>query len=244
MFDESNELMQQQQDNTAPEQMQQPDNSKEYNFNMMREAREEERRRREDAERRAAQYEQYILEQQRMQQRPKEEPDFNIGDDDYVSGAQIKQLIKHVNSSSINATEKMKREYAEELEKVKKDMAVSSLMQNFKDFYTVVNDKSLEKLSIDHPDIYSSISKNPDIYQRGSSFYKMLKGIPNTSTRNDDYYNRNQEKVGAPRSAVGMAAAPSASPLASLGSGDRRVLSEADRVAVRNRLQATKNKSL
>lgn len=218
---------------TQPQQESTYESTKEYNLRLLRE-------RAEAAERRAAQleYERQVMQQQQQQQQLRTETieDFDVDDDGYIEGRQLKRYVKAFKSE----IEYVKKEHEKKAEELKQSMAMNALQTQYKDFSSVVNEENVRKLQQEYPEIIESIAMNPDVYKRGTSLYNLIKKTNTVSTSN---YAPVKPEIPMPRSAAGVGAAPSQSPLINFQQGDRRILSEADKAAVRKRVEDLKSRS-
>lgn len=217
------------------------ESNKDENFNTLRELRNEERRKREAAEQRARELE-YQLQQRLQEQERKSryvEPDaddeFDIDDDSYLEGKQVKKILSKINKR-LKTTEE---QFKQESQRNAVVNAERALMSEFKDFKEIVTRDNLERLQYEKPSVYRSIMANPDIYDQGYTAYEALKNFKKADPY-EDYDRRIEENRQRPRSAASAAPQVGESPLTRAKDYDRRVLTDADRERIRRNVQAAK----
>lgn len=154
---------------------------KEINFKRLREAKEELER--ENRELRSA-----IESSQKKKEPPKEEEDLLIDDDDIVDGKTVKQLYKEL---------KELKQFRSSYEQEKIASVPDRLRSKFSDFDRVVTAENVEKLKRTEPELYAAITSGSDLYTKGVSAYKTLKGlgiVDDESLNNKDRIEANQKK--------------------------------------------------
>jgi hypothetical protein len=209
------------------------ESSKEINARILRE-------RAEAAERRAAELE-YQIKLQQQQQAPRqvveeEDDGFDISDDAYVEGHQVKKYLKKLNQKVTQAA----RRFEEETQRNAMNYAESSLRNQFNDFEQVVTKENLEKLSRTKAPLFRSIMSNQDIYDRGYSAYEAIKNLGILDNSYEQVDRKLEENRQRPRSAASAPAQTAETPLSRVGDYDRRVLTEERKAQIRRQVEEAK----
>lgn len=207
---------------------------KEINHRILRE-------RAEAAERRAAELE-YQLQ---MQQTPKQQKhvdeddddeDFDISDDSFVEGHQVKKYLKKINQKVVQA----KKQFEEVTKKTAAKYAETNLKTQFADFDNVVTKENLEKLKQTKAPLYRSIMANTDLYDMGYSAYEAIRAMGISNNEYEDLDKRIETNRQKPRASGGASAQVGETPLSRMGNYDRRVLTEEDRARIRRNVEQAK----
>lgn len=193
--------------------------NKEYNMRMMRE-------RMEESDRKLQEYEEKVrmLSQQQQYQQPTQasEPreQFSVADDDIIDGRSWRKYDAEVKDEIRQLKEQIKRQNNDSLS----SQAELRLKSEFPDYFNVVNKENINMLAKIYPDEYQSMLSNGDIYSRGKTAYNMISrfGLIDDTKEVTEKIDKNKNK---PRATGSANSAPSSSPMANLGSYERRVLS-------------------
>jgi len=108
---------------------------------------------------------------------PPQEEEAELSDDDLVEGKHLKRYLQ-----------KLERR----LDEAKAATIPDRLRSKFSDFDRVVTQENVEKLKQAEPELYSSIVSGSDLYAKGVSAYKALKGF---GIVKDDPYASDKERV-------------------------------------------------
>jgi len=133
---------------------------KEYNFQKLRE---KSRQVEEERDYYKKQIEEIVRASQSREE-PQEETS-TVGDEDLIEGRQYKALETQVRELKKHITQK-------ELETIPE-----RLKSRFSDFDDVVTKENIEKLKTTEPELYQSITSGNDLFAKGISAYKTLKGL-------------------------------------------------------------------
>ena len=215
-----------------------PETQKEYNLRILRE-------RAERAEKRLAELESSYQSQPRSpsqpsyQQAPEEQVDEpSIDDESYIEGKQLKKVLKSV-KRELQDTRRLMEEQNRQAYTAATE---ARLRMTFPDFDQVVNADNLKNLQMIHPEDYSSMMANGDLYAKAKTAYNMIKNykIVDEYAEETSRLEANKQK---PRSAASLNAQVSRdeTPLARVGDYDRRILTEEDRERIRQRVNQYKN---
>jgi len=101
------------------------------------------------------------------------EEDYGFDDDDIVEGKVVKELYKKLSN--------LEKRYEQE----KAATIPDRLKTKFADFEQVVSAQNIEKLRLDEPEIFASITSGKDLYAKGVSAYKTLKALG--ISKSEDY---------------------------------------------------------
>jgi hypothetical protein len=198
-----------------------PESSKEQNHRILRE-------RAESAERRLRELEQQMRSSrqeapQKQRYEIVEEDEFDIDDDSYVEGKQVKKLLKKMDQKLRQTTQQF--EQLNQANAVK--YAETNLKAQFADFDSVVTEENLQKLSKSKAPLFRSIMANPDLYDRGYSAYEAIKAAGIT-TSYEEPEAKPEPRRRIPGSAGSAPAQSAETPMMRMGdyqNSDRRVLS-------------------
>lgn len=232
MFSENEQLIEQPTQEVAAQEQapvnQEQNSPSDQNWRLLRD-------RAEAAERRAAQleYERNLELQRRQPVHNEPEEEFNVEDDTYIEGRQLKKYVRSLK----NEIDRIKKDAEVQTERMRNDMAINTLKAQYKDFSQVVNEQSLQELQRRSPSLFDSIARNPDMYKRGEGLYELLK---HNAPSQNSYYAPKPQEVAKPKSAAGIGATPSQSPLVKFTPGERRELSEDYKAEVRRRVEQSK----
>lgn len=139
-----------------------------------------------------------------------------LADDDLVEGRQFNQKMK-------------------DIDQLRNDIAMIAVQQKHQDFYNVVTDEMIEKVSQSKPHLYRSILSNPNIKERCEAMYDVASQLKNAE-KYADQDKRIAENLTKPRNSAIVGPQVSTSPLSTFSDGERRSLSRADKEAVRERV--------
>lgn len=200
------------------------------------------RQRAEAAERRAQDLERMIQmnmsqnQQTTKMQIAEEEDDFNIGDDSYVEGKDLKKYLRSL--------KKEVRDAKKQLEENQRENAISSaeikLKTRYADFDSVVTTDNLRKLEETKPELFRTIYANTNIADRGIAAYEMIKAGGILSEGYQEVDRRLEENKSKPRAAANAAPQSGDTPLARVGDYDRRILSEERKEQLRRQVEEAK----
>lgn len=223
MLVEENEIVEQTQEVVEPPVVVEPERKEQINWREMRD-------RLEEAERRNKKLEEAI--NFRKQEEPEEQFDFD--DDALIDGKHIKKVVSKLNKE-LKETKKQLAEFHEKSTLTTAEIRLNSL-DRFKD---VVSEDNLRRLAQLHPEDYTSIMSNPDVYSRGKTAYNMIKfyGIEKSNPEIDKKITENTQK---PRSVSNASPQKTNTPLATIGEYDRRVMSEDRRLQILRDLEELK----
>ena len=190
----------------------------EYDFAALRRKAEDAERRAEEAERKAQQYE------QSQQSVAQEEDDIAIDNEDYVQAKHVKTSNKNL-KKQLTANEKRVAELEQKIAYFEAKVDTDSL----KEFESVVNDESVQKLAQRYPSDYRSMMLNPNLRERSRTAYNMIKnyGISGPDTRDAD--RRIAENKQKPQLASLVSPQQPASTLAKFTDDGRRIMDDAER---------------
>lgn len=132
-------------------------NDAEYNWAEMRRQRERDR---EELEALKAE-----LNQLKPKEKPKEEDDFGISDDDLLEGRHLKDLKREI------------RALKAELQQKEASTMEERIQMKFPDYNDVVSKDNIEYLKKTEPELAQSISSMQDPYKQAVAAYKLLKTI-------------------------------------------------------------------
>ncbi len=135
----------------------QAENDKEKNFARLRASKEQLER--ENRELRSA------MEVRTNSEKPSEEDDLGIDDDDIVEGKVVRRLY--------NELKNLKSTY----EREKASSIPDRLRSKFSDFEEVVTQENVEKLKHSEPELYATVTSGNDLYAKGVSAYKTMKAL-------------------------------------------------------------------
>lgn len=199
----------------------------------------------EAAERRAKELEYQLRMQQEQQYVPKqkqryeieeEEDDFDIADDSYVEGRQVKKLLKKMDQR-LKMTAKQLEEQAQQ-NAIK--YAESNLKNQFRDFDSIVTEENLEKLKYAKAPLYRSIMANPDLYDRGYSAYEAIRSLGEFNNEYEYIDKKIEDNKKKPISSAAAAPQIQDNPLSRHGDYDRRVLTEQRKEELRKQVATAK----
>jgi hypothetical protein len=211
-----------------------PESSKEQNHRILRE-------RAEAAERKARDLEYQLQMRTQQQEKPvqrdeEDEDDFDISDDSYVEGRQVKKILKKMDQK-IKST---KQQFEEMAQKSALKYAESNLKSQFNDFDSIVTEDNLQKLKDAKAPLFRSIMANPDFYDRGYSAYEAIKSMGIVSSEHDDIDRKIEENNRRPRSSSATAPQTGDTPLSRVGDYDRRILTPERKEQLRKQVEQAK----
>lgn len=233
-----NEILEPQEAIQAKEQPQEAQelSVKEANFISMRRKLRDEEDARLHAERRAFELEQRLNSFQQPLQKPPEDEDIALADDDYVQAKQVKHTQKKFNSKFSDTEKKIAA-----LEEKLAYMEAKSTTDSLKDFEEVVTTENMKLLSKLYPDDYEAISDAKRLSVRSKLAYNMIKlrGIYNeggaqVNTQDlNDRYEANKKK---PQSAAMTSPKAAQTPLTRIDDYGRRIMSDDEAAAIMKNL--------
>lgn len=196
---------------------QRSESSKEQNHRILRERAESAERRLKDLEQQMRSSRQEPAQKQRYE--IVEEDEFDIDDDSYVEGKQVKKLLKKMDQKLRQTTQQF--EQLNQANAVK--YAETNLKSQFEDFDSVVTEENLRKLSKSKGPVFRSIMANPDLYDRGYSAYEAIRAAGITSS-DEEPEVKSEAKRRVPGSAGSAPSQTAETPMMRMGDYDRRVL--------------------
>jgi hypothetical protein len=227
---------------------------KEYNIRVLREQKEAAERRAMELENTLKQRQQWEMSNyakatsgQSAQYNPYNQPqqqtqdEIAISDEDLVDGRQFKKALNQV-----------KQEYTRELQRIAAETAANAaanrLKTQFADFDRVVTEDALKNFAAIYPEEFQSMTSNKDIYAAGKTAYNMIKNFgildmqdePKQQQMRNNYQDQDrriQNNMAKPRTAARVGMQGDGSTLGQLGSYGRRILTEADKEKVRQKLR-------
>jgi hypothetical protein len=228
-----------------------PETNREYNMRVLREkaeVAEAENRHMKAMMANNAYQNQYQQPQQQRQSQPEPIEELKIDDDALIEGKQLKQYINN-----------LKQEFKRELQGIKAQSAEASaetrLKMQFNDFGQVVNAENVKNFAAVYPEEYRTAMSSPDIYGQAVTLYRLIKGqemdkihTPQQPERRSysEEDRRIEENLKKPRTAAKVGTYADTSTLGRLNeysSGGRRMLTEADKAKVRERLDNSRRYS-
>lgn len=200
------------------------------------------RERAENAERRAQELERMVQMNMSQQQTTKmqiadpDDFDFNLGDDAYVEGKDLKKYVKTL-KQEIKNTKKQFEEYHQQNALTQAEMRLRS---KYSDFDSVVTKENLERLATQKPALYKAIYASNDIFDRGDIGYELIKTSGVLENQYQELDKRVQDNKGKPRSSANVSPQSSETPLTRVGDYDRRILSEDRKDQLRRQVEQAK----
>lgn len=220
---------------------------KEFNIRMLREQKEAAERRALDAENALKQRQQWEAQQQykqpnynQYQQQTNDE--ITIADEELIDGRQLKKILAQAQQRNNEQIQRLAEEAAA-------NAASTRLKTQFADFDRIVNEQALKDLATIYPEEYRAALATKDVYAAGKTMYNMIKNFgildmyeqPVAQQRQQVNYQdqdrRIQNNLARPRTAAKVGMQADGSTLGQLGDYSRRVLTEADKERVRDRLK-------
>jgi hypothetical protein len=242
MSDELNKVLA---DNTFPQDSA-PSQPSQQEVEAQREAQKEAshrvlRERAENAERRAQELERMVQMNMSQQQPTKmqlsdDEDDFNLGDDSYVEGKDLKKYVKTL-KQEIKNTKKQFEEYHQQNALTQAELR---LRAKYSDFDNVVTKENLEKLATHKPSLYKAIYASADIYDRGDIGYELIKSSGILQSQYPEIDKKLEDNRNKPRSSANVSPQSSDTPLSRVGDYDRRILSEDRKEQLRRQVEQAK----
>ena len=152
-----------QNDSAAQSQPQENASNKEYNFRKLEESKKQLEGKVEQLEEIVRKIASENTESSQSTQSPQDY--LGLGDEDLAEGKHLKMVTKELHALKTQMQEK-------ELKAVP-----DRLTSKFSDFNEVVSKENVEKLKNAEPELYASIISGADLYAKGVSAYKALKGL-------------------------------------------------------------------
>lgn len=171
-------------------------------FRALREKSDRLERERNEAVARAEQLESNAL----KYQRPVEDEDFDLGDDDLAEGKHLSKVSKKIKrlESELNQYKQQSVSTAAELR----------LKAQYPDFDSVVSKDNIERLKLQHPEIAQTLLSSHDLYSTSVSAYTIIKRL---GIHQEDAYAADralaQKNAAKPRPLVSMSSQQGDSPL-------------------------------
>jgi hypothetical protein len=105
-------------------------------------------------------------------ERPVEE-DFQIGDDDLVDGKSLKKIVQSI-QRKVSQTSST---YAQQAAINHQNTVSLQLRSQYPDIDSVVSTENLRDLEAAYPDLFTTISSNPDLKSKAVAAYTMIKNL-------------------------------------------------------------------
>jgi len=220
---------------------------KDFNMRTMREQKEAAERKLKEMENAYNQRQQWESQQQYNNRPQYNQPqkqandEINIPDEELIDGRQFKKILAQV-----------KQEYTGELQRISQESAAmaaaSRLKTQFADFDRVVNTDAIKDLATIYPEEYQAALATKDVYAAGKTMYNMIRNFgildlhdaPAPAQKQNTYQDQDrriQNNLTKPRTAAKVGMQADGSTLGQLGNYSRRILTEADKERVRDRLK-------
>ena len=110
-----------------------------------------------------------IEELQRKAQKPDEDMDLEISDDDLFEGKHYKKIQRQL--------KKQKEDLEQYQAQIKMTTTEAKLKAQYSDFDKVVNEETIKRLTQEEPEIADTISSTQNLYSKAVSAYKMIKKL-------------------------------------------------------------------
>jgi len=222
------------------------ESQKEFNLRSMREQKEAAERKVKELENAYNQRHQWEMQQQYKQpqynqpQNPVQD-EINIADEELIDGRQLKKILAQAEQRNNERIQRLAQEAAANAD-------ATRLKSQFSDFDRVVTDEAIKDLAAIYPEEYQSALSSKSVYAAGKTMYNMIKnfGIQDMyesakpqqqkQIAYQDQDRRIQNNLARPRTAAKVGMQADGSTLGQLGDYSRRVLTEADKQRVRDRL--------
>lgn len=150
---------------------------KEYNFNQMRKSQEQLQNRIEEL---VDQNKKLTETSPQAVPAPAPLEDLEIGDEDLVEGKHLNKMYQEINS-------------------LRNELIPERLRTKFSDFDEVVTKKNIEKLKLNEPELFASVTSGTDLYRTAVCAYKTIKGLgivgENFSSQKDQIQNNHNRPV-------------------------------------------------
>lgn len=195
---------------------------KELNFRALRE-------RAEKAERRLADME-------RSQQpvvNNNDDDDFGIDDDSLLEGKHLKKYAQSI-KKDLKATK-------DQLNQLNNMNAETRLRAKHPDLDEYVTQENIDRLAQEKPSFYRSIMSNPDLHDKGDALCDAIKTFIAKPKDYKDQDKKIADNKLKPRSSSVAGPAANETSLARFGEYDRRILSDADKQRIRDRLDVLRS---
>jgi hypothetical protein len=102
-------------------------------------------------------------------QKPEPEDDYNLREDDFIEGRHFKKFLK----KQRELEEKVKQ-YESQSQSISVEMQLKS---KYRDFDDVVNQKTVDKLRDEYPEVFTTIQTSSDLYNKGAAAYRIIKQL-------------------------------------------------------------------
>lgn len=219
---------------------------KEFNIRMLREQKEAAERRAQDAENALKQRQQWEAQQQYKQpnynqHQQQTNDEITIADEELIDGRQLKKILAQAEQRNNERIQRISQEAAAMA-------AATRLKTQFTDFDRVVSTDAIKDLATIYPEEYQAALATKDVYAAGKTMYNMIKNFgildmhdaPVVQQKQNTYQDQDrriQNNLARPRTAAKVGMQADGSTLGQLGDYSRRVLTEADKERVRDRLK-------
>jgi hypothetical protein len=150
-----------------PEETQQEvheENKLEVNLRQMREAREEDAKRFAEL---SEKHERMARELEELRSRPKQEPEDDSNDDDFVEWRDLKEHKKRMNE--------MEKDLKKQQQVNANYLAITRLISENADYQAVMTQENIDKLEKEYPELAHSLSTNQEPYSQRKSIYQAIK---------------------------------------------------------------------
>lgn len=106
---------------------------------------------------------------QAQKQKPEPDDDYNLREDDFIEGRHFKKFLK----KQKELEEKVKQ-YESQSQSISVEMQLKS---KYRDFDDVVNQKTVDKLRDEYPEVFTTIQTSSDLYNKGAAAYRIIKQL-------------------------------------------------------------------
>ena len=233
----------------APVEQPKKESQKDFNMRTMREQKEAAERKMKEMENAYNQRQQWEMQQQYKQpqyNQPQQQTtdEINIADEELIDGRQLKKILAQAEQRNNERIQRLAQESAAMA-------AATRLKTQFTDFDRVVNTDAMKDLATIYPEEYQAALATKDVYAAGKTLYNMIKNFgildmhdaPAPAQKQNTYQDQDrriQNNLTKPRTAAKVGMQADGSTLGQLGDYSRRVLTEADKDRVRQRLQQSR----
>lgn len=184
--DNDNSTQETVQNNSVQDATAQEPTKQELNFRELREQAKQAKRERDELK----QYLERLKQQQdpgeyrAQQKQPEPEEDFGLREDDFIEGRHFKKFLKRQKE-----LEQKVKQYESQSQSLSVEMQLKS---KYRDFDDVVNQKTVDKLRDEYPEVFTTIQTSSDLYNKGAAAYSIIKKLGLSDTKKQEYKQEQQ----------------------------------------------------
>ena len=115
---------------------------------------------------------------------PEPEEDFGLREDDFIEGRHFKKFLKRQKE-----LEQKVKQYESQSQSLSVEMQLKS---KYRDFDDVVNQKTVDKLRDEYPEVFTTIQTSSDLYNKGAAAYSIIKKLGLSESKKQEYKQEQQ----------------------------------------------------